>query len=239
LVKDHPREKGLHPYGWELAEVPDENRSEMEKATSISLKEALGIPTFWAIGLTFLAYGMSMGGALQNQVSILTEQDVNITEAVGTIGVVGLLSGVGKPLFGCLCDHIDPKYAAAISFALVATSLVVINQAHSTALIWLYAVLLGLGLGGWAPNLATLTANYFGLQHYGTLLGAMHMMCNIGLGIGPMVAGFAYDQTGSYHEILSIFIILCCISIPFIAVARKPKILTERMRSLPVSHSKL
>ena len=223
VVRDYPQQKGLLPHGQEVAEVPDNNGSKIEAASGLSLKQALGITTFWIVALTSAAYGMSQTGALQNQVSILTEQEFTATSAVAAIGIVGLFSAVGKFLFGFLCDHIDPKYAAAIAYILIAFSLVTMIQARSMTFLWLYAVLMGLGQGGWAPNLAMLASNYFGLKHYGTVLGAIHLIFFTGEAVGPMMLGFAYDQTGSYRLILIVLVGLCLASVPLIAIIRKPQ----------------
>ena len=227
IVKNHPYQKGLHPYGQEVAEVADGHGSKAKEITGLSLKEATGTLTFWVIALTSMVYGASLTAALQNQVSILTEQGFTATSAVAAIGIVGLGSAVGKLIFGYLCDRINPKYAAAISYALTASSLIIMIQARSMAHLWLFAVIHGLGHGGWAPNLAMLAASYFGLKQYGTVLGTIHLLYMTGLAIGPMVAGFAYDQTGSYHLVLTVFAILCFVSIPLIAVIRKPKIVSD------------
>ena len=223
VVKDHPRQKGLLPYGIETAEVLDNNGSKIEAASGLSLKQALATTAFWIVVLTSAAYGMSQTGALQNQVSILTEEGFTATSAVAAIGIVGLFSAVGKFLFGYLCDHIDPKYAAAIAYALIAFSLATMVQVRSMAHLWLYAVLMGLGQGGWAPNLAMLAGNYFGLKHYGAVLGAIHLIFFAGEAVGPMMIGFTYDQTGSYRLILIICVGLCLACVPLIAIIRKPQ----------------
>jgi len=187
----------------------------------------MGTLTFWIIALTSMVYGMSLTAALQNQVSILTGQGFTATNAVAAIGIVGLGGAAGKFIFGYLCDRINPKYAAAISYALTASSLIIMIQARSMAHLWLFAVIHGLGHGGWAPNLAMLAVSYFGLKHYGAVLGAMHLLYMAGLAIGPVIAGFAYDQTGSYRLVLIVFAVLCFVSVPLIALIRKPKIVSD------------
>ncbi len=224
VFKDYPHQKGLLPYGQEEAKVMGDNGSKTEGATGLNLREVLGTPAFWIVAFTFAVYGMSVTAALQNQVSILTEQGFAATSAVAAIGIAGLFSAVGKLLFGYLCDHINPKYAVAISSAMIGFSLVTMIQVRSRAHLWLYAVLIGLGMGGWAPNLAMLSANYFGLKHYGVVLGTLYLVFNVGEGIGPMVAGFVYDQSGSYHMVLAVLAGLCFISVFAIAVIRKPQI---------------
>jgi len=224
VIKDRPQQKGVHPYGWETVKAPDDNSPETEERSGTSFKEATATVTFWIVVLTAAVYGMSMTAAIQNQVSILTDQRFTAGEAVAAVGVVGLFSAVGKLLFGYLCDRIDPKYAVAISYALVACSLIAMIQASSMAHVWVYAALMGLGMGGWAPNLAMLAANYFGLKHFGTVLGAFHMFFLGGEAFGPLLAGFVYDQTGSYWQILTVFTGLCLVSIPLIVTIRRPNV---------------
>jgi MFS family permease len=166
---------------------------------------------------------MGMTAPLMNQVSILGEQGFTSVEAVSAIGLLGLFSAFGKFLFGFLCDRVNPRYATAISYALIAFCLVVMLHAHTSAHLLLYAVFMGLGQGGWAPNIAMLTAYYFGRKHYGVVLGAVHLIFITGEAVGPMIAGFAFDRTGSYRMILTLFALLCFISVPLIAFIKKPK----------------
>jgi len=223
LVKDYPQQKGILPYGKEALDVPDNDGSNIEEANGRSFREATGTLAFWIIVLTSTLYGMSMTGAIQNQVSILTEQNFTAGEALVALGGIGLFSAAGKLLFGYLCDNIDPKYATAICYILVVFSLVSMIQASSIVYVWIYAVFMGLGMGGWAPNLAMLSVRYFGLKHLGSVLGVLHMSFLAGEAIGPVVAGFVYDQTGSYRLILMVFSALCLVSIPFMVLIRKPR----------------
>lgn len=223
VVKDHPSQKGLRAYGEGVAEPLDYCGTERAEAKGLGMREALTTFTFWTIVITFLVYGISMTAGLQNQVSILTEQGFSVSSAVGAIGIIGFFSGTGKLLFGYLCDRFNPKYSAALSYAMISFSLIAMIQARSTAHLWVYAVLNGLGQGGWAPILAMLVAGYFGLKNYGALLGVLQLMLMTGVALGPMIAGFAYDQTGSYRLILWVIAIVCFGCVPLIVTIRKPK----------------
>ena len=226
VIRDSPQQKGLRPYGQQAPQVSHNHGKETEEVSGLSLRQALQSSAFWIIVITSFVYGMSFTGAIQNQVSILSGRGFPTTEAVVAIGIMGLFSGVGKFLFGFLCDRTDPKYAAAISYTLVAIGLVALTQSRSMAYIWFYAMMVGLGAGGWAPNLAMLAVNYFGSKNYGTILGVMHLIFLGGEAVGPILAGFVYDQTGSYQIILMVFVGLCFASVPLIATVRRPTINT-------------
>ena len=227
VIKEYPRQKGLNPYGQETLAMLGDQDSKIVETAGLNRKEAMGTLAFWIIALTSMVYGASLTAALQNQVSILTEQGFTATSAVAAIGVVGIGSAVGKLIFGFLCDRINPKYAAAISYVFTASSLIIMIQARSMASLWLFAVIHGLGHGGWAPNLAMLALSYFGKRHYGAVLGGIHLLYMAGLAIGPMIAGFAYDQTGSYRLVLMVLAILCFVSVPIITFIKKPEIASK------------
>lgn len=232
LVKNHPRDKGLSPYGAEATEIAEDHGSEAGKASGLSLKETLGRSAFWLIALTSAVYGIGLTGGLQNQVSILTKQGFTAGHAAFVVGIVGLSSAAGKFVFGYLGDRIDPKYTTAVAYALTASSLIALAQAQSMHHLWLYGILLGLGMGGWAPNMATLTANYFGLKQYGSILGTIHLVFMLGEAVGPAAVGLVYDQAGTYHPILITLSILCMASIPLIIIIRKPG-LTFAVKNTP------
>ena len=221
LVRDHPQQKGLSPYGLEAARIADDHGPEAGKTPGLSLKEALGISAFWLIALTSAVYGMGLTGGLQNQISILARQGFTVGDATFAVSIVGLSSAMGKFAFGYLCDRIDPKYTTAIAYAFTALSLTALTLARSMHHLWLYGIFLGLGMGGWAPNMAMLTGNYFGLKQYGAILGTIHLVFMSGEAIGPLVVGLAYDQAGTYHPILIILSVLCAASIPLIIIIRK------------------
>jgi MFS family permease len=221
IVRNHPQQKGLSPYGLEAAQMTDDHRPEAGKRPGLSLREVLGVPAFWLIALTSAVYGMGLTGGLQNQISILTEKGFAVGDATLAVGIVGLSSAVSKFGFGHLCDRIDPKYTTAIAYAFTALSLTALTLARSMPHLWLYGIFLGLGMGGWAPNMAMLTRDYFGRKQYGTILGTVHLVFMLGEAIGPVIVGLAYDQAGTYHPILVILSVLCAASIPFIIIIRK------------------
>jgi MFS family permease len=222
LVRNHPQDKGLSPYGAEATEAAKERVPEASKASGLSLKETLGMSAFWLIALTFAIYGIGLTGSVQNLVSIVTSQEFTAGQAAFVIGIVGLFSAAGKFAFGYLGDRIDAKYNTAIAYALTALSLVTLALARSIHHLWLYGILVGLGMGGWAPNTAALTANYFGLKQYGSILGTIHLVFMAAEAAGPALVALAFERGATYNSILIILSILCAVAIPLIIIIKKP-----------------
>ena len=224
VLKETPSQKNLHAYGQNKVEISCGNSTQTEGTIGLNLRKALCTFTFWVMALTFMIYGMSMAAALQNQISILNEQGFATRAGVTALGIIGLFSGGAKLFFGYLCDRIDPKYSAAISYSVMALSIIVMIQAKSMAHLFFYGMLFGLGQGGWAPNLAMLVANYFGLNNFGSVLGAVQLAFYGGSAVGPVIVGLAFDLTGSYRLILFIVALFCLFSVPLIAVIKNPRL---------------
>ena len=90
-------------------------------------------------------------------------------------------------------------------------------------MIWLYAILLGLGVGGWMPTMSMFTSTSFGLASYGVIFGMIAFAHSIGCGFGPLFAGYMYDTMGTYHWAFIIFVILLIVAILTILAVRRPK----------------
>jgi MFS family permease len=222
VIRNFPSEKGLEPYGRGEPVIKRNIKFKPPPLISLNLREALVTSTFWLIAITSVFYCFSYAGALSNQVSIFVWKDFSSASAIASVAVIGLFSTIGKFLFGYLCDRIDPKYSAAIAYAILAGSLLMMAAATTMPHLWIYAVLIGIGQGGWAPNLAMLTIRYFGIRHFGTILGTIYFIFFAGQSLGPVVVGATYDNTGTYIPVILIMAAICIISIPLIMIIRTP-----------------
>jgi len=65
--------------------------------------------------------------------------------------------------------------------------------------LYLFAVVFGIGYGSMAPLMPYLTADRFGRQVLGSAYGMLiFFVAGIGGSIGPVVGGVIYDRSGSY-----------------------------------------
>ena len=66
-------------------------------------------------------------------------------------------------------------------------------------------------------------ADYYGRTNLGAIRGLTTPFNIISLSIGPVAAGYFYDQLGSYDMIFSVFILLYVISGVLILFTHSPK----------------
>ncbi len=224
VIRTTPSEKGLVAFGAENVAAAFGHRKE-QPVDGVSLKVATGTVAFWLIVATYLLSHFAQVGAVQNQVPFLEDAGFSMAVSAGALGAVGLCSAFGKFGFGWLCDRIQAKYALAIGLSLQLGSIVVlmsIGPGSPAAMAWLYAVMIGLGLGSWLPTMSMLTSGYFGLANYGAIFGAFTIPYAVGSALGPLAAGRLYDSSGSYAGVFVLFLVFFAVSIVSILVCRRP-----------------
>jgi MFS family permease len=62
-----------------------------------------------------------------------------------------------------------------------------------------FALVMGVGYGGYVALSPAVIAHLFGTQRMGTVLGALYTSGGIGAMVGPPLVGLIIDRTGSYR----------------------------------------
>jgi MFS family permease len=165
-------------------------------------------------------------GILQNQAAHLEDISFSPVIAGTTAGLIGMGSTIGKFFFGWLCDRMPAKYVWAIANTLQVAGIVIllnIGPMSSHSVLWAYAILFGLGIGGWLPTMSILTSNNFGILHYGVVFGTINLIHSFGSATGPLFAGYMFDNTGSYQLAFNIFLALYIVTVATTLAIRRPK----------------
>jgi predicted MFS family arabinose efflux permease len=123
--------------------------------------------------------------------------------AAAITGLFGIAVTSARLISGFLLDRYSGPRVAAVMFAGGAFACALLVYAGDSRLLCgLSVVLVGLAAGGEADIGAYVTARYFGRAHYGAVYGLFYTIYCLGGGIGPLLAGVAYDRTGSYQASL-------------------------------------
>lgn len=213
LAVSYPSDKGFE------TRVGDPSPEEVAKAggistqkTGITGKQALKTSRWW---FQWLAAMVTMIGA-----SALTSQCVAYyTDLTGDSAQAALIYSsalgtlvVGKFILGAISDVLHIKRTAVISPLFYAGVFICLalsssNMAFSNGVIWLYMI------GGSIPSVipALITVRNFGDKEFGVMSGWMNMAGNVGQIIGPTVAAFIFDVTGTYYLAWIIFAVLMVI----------------------------
>jgi cyanate permease len=219
--------EGLDPDGTRVPSRPTGTKTETSAAPGLTLRTAISTSTLWLIAFSFFTFGIAEVGVLQNEVPYLQGVGFSAAMAAGIHGMVGLWSTIGKFAFGWLCDKIKASYACAIGTALqiVGTLLLMnIGLESPPAIIWIYVILIGLGVGNWLPTMSMLVSTNFGLLAYGAIFGLIGFAQSLGASIAPFLTGYMYDAMGTYHPVFVMLAISYAVSMLSVLLVRRPKV---------------
>ncbi len=120
---------------------------------------------------------------------------------------IPLMSIGGRLGLGWLGDKFDRRRVAAGGFVTVGFGLLFFGYA-ATAGIWLlvpFLLLFGISYGGVGALRPSLVREYFGRTNFGTVFGLLMGINMLGGIIGPPLAGWVFDNQGSYQGIWFVF----------------------------------
>ena len=224
VLRTKPAELGLYPDNDATAPV-EAMGAKGSSREGIPLRVAIGTAAFWLIAMSFVLSAFGRMGALQSQGPNLIDLGFAAGTAAVALSIIGFGSGVGKFIFGWLCDRTSLKLAGATGILLQTASILVIlsvTRDSPMVSIWVYSLLLGLGAGSWLPILSMMTSSSFGLRHYGSIFGVISLLLNIGTAAGPLAAGVMFDSMGTYRAAFIVCTALSIAAVPMILLVRRP-----------------
>jgi MFS family permease len=107
---------------------------------------------------------------------------------------------------------------------LILAGLVVLLTARSLGAIYVYAIILGLGIGATVTIETAIIGTYYGRTNFTRILGIIVPATLIFEAAGPIVAGSIYVATGKYTVSFIIVAVFALIGIIFAFFARPPKL---------------
>ena len=109
---------------------------------------------------------------------------------------------------GFLVSKINSRWIASASFICLVVASVITIYAFSFWVMFVSMAIFGVGIGGLIFIQNYIWAEQFGREHVGAIKGSSYLFIMLIGGIGAPLAGYIYDQVGSYNLIWSIGICL-------------------------------
>ncbi len=118
--------------------------------------------------------------------------------AAGLVGLIGAASVVGRLALGAAAGRIGVLRTYQGCYVAMALAFVLLMGGPGYPRLVAFAVVLGVGYGGFVALGPPLMAEFFGIQGLGGLLGVLYTSAALGSAIGPPLAGSLITGTGSY-----------------------------------------
>lgn len=212
LLRLNPTDKGVAPDGV-LETIHHEPSTNPGEAWEMST--AVRTPAFWLLMLAALGAIGPVRMLSVHQLAILVEAGFESSFAAIAIGFSGVITAVAFILFGALSDRIDRRLVYLLgSLSLIVAYLILagLQVPGGFWLVFIYAILLGLGEGSRSSMVTAVASDLFPGESLGAINGAVGAAFGMGAAVLPWLAGLIYDQQGSYTAGFLVSILVVIIS---------------------------
>ncbi|HUW44685.1 MAG TPA: MFS transporter [Dehalococcoidia bacterium] len=209
LVRHKPEQYGYQPDGEAENTVILNNSLAKAKVDEVNVgtKQAVKSRTFWHIALALMCQFIILSAVITHVMPYLSS--IGFTRAISGLMAAGIpLASIGGRLgLGWLGDKVDKRRVAAGAFALMCGGLLCFGfiSAGDTWLLVTFLILFGIGYGGNNTLRASLIREFFGRKNFGAIHGLMIGVMALGSIAGPPLAGYVFDNWGSYQPIWFVF----------------------------------
>ncbi|MDQ1424351.1 MAG: hypothetical protein QOD72_1849 [Acidimicrobiaceae bacterium] len=155
--------------------------------------------------------------------SYAKDRGIDSGSAATLVAIIGGASIVGRVSMGAVATRVGPIRLLQASFAIMAGSFVLWLAAGSSyAVLAVFAVVMGVGYGGFVALSPAVTALLFGTTGLGAILGALYTAAGIGGLVGPPVAGEVIDRA-SYRAAIVLALVLSSLATAVLLTLPRPE----------------
>ncbi len=197
LLRDNPAEKGLSMYGG------DEERGTTQMTQKFSfITTWLNVAKekeVWKLGCVYFMNGLSYIIYLTFFVAFLTKElGLSTKNAGGIFAVTGFLSIFSGIVWGSISDVLGRRYGAMLGYIVLAVSFLLPAFLHETIFLYVSAILFGISMASLPVIMAAAAGDALGAKLASAGLGVITVFYGVGQAIGPALAGWIKDVTGTF-----------------------------------------
>jgi MFS family permease len=203
LFRHKPEQYGYLPDG-ELREEPvsvDEKAPLETVEEYIESRDAIKSMIFWQLSIGFMLH-LGMTSALTTHIMpFLQTIDLSRMRAGLVVSAYPLISIVGRIGFGWMGDRVGRKVMILIGYILMGIGYFCLASTFKAGT-WLlipFLIFFSTGYGGSMALRASLVRDYFGRTKFGSIFGLIMGISMLGAIMGAPLAGWVYDNWGSYQ----------------------------------------
>ena len=194
-----------------------------EASADLSASQAIRTPAFWLISFGHGFTSMVILAIMSQLGLLLKDQGFEVQTTAWVVSVYTAVAMVFQLVGGYIGDR-APKNLVIFGFSSVqAASVVLLTYASTLPMIYLFAVLFGVGFGGRNPLTIAIRGEYFGRASFGKILGLSTVPMNVLLLLASPFAGLMYDLQGTYTTAFLALAALNFLGGALFLMAKKPR----------------
>ncbi len=194
FLKRDPSQMGLLPDGNRV-----EGKSPQLTTSGFSLQQAIHTRQFWLLGAMFFLFLFCTQTIMVHIYPHAVDLGMSSAVATSILATIGGASIAGRFLMGIAGDRIGNRLAIIIDLIILAVAFFWLQLAREAWMLYTFTALYGFAHGGLFTLISPMIAELFGLRSHGVIFGIVMFSGTTGGAIGPVLAGYIFDITGSYQ----------------------------------------
>jgi predicted MFS family arabinose efflux permease len=224
LMRNHPRDIGLLPYGASQAASTD--YAEANRSISVvvtGFKHAVTNKDFWLLTGSFVVCGITSSGLIGTHfIPACADHGISEISAAGLLSISGIFNLLGAMAAGWLSDKFDNRWLLFWFYMLRGVTLAWLpfTLASDTYNLALFIVFYGLDWVATVPPTVRLTTDIFGKQS-GIVFGWMMIFHQAGAAFAAYSGGALHTLLGSYQLAFISGGVLCLLACGLVVKIRR------------------
>ncbi len=200
IVRNTPEECGTLPDGDESSSGVSGPEAQ-EKGSTITFKEVIRKRSFLFLNVIDLIRLSAVTAVVVHVMPYLGNAGVSRTTAGFIAAAIPLMSIAGRFGLGWLGDIWDKRYVMALALCFMILGLLAFAHPGNKLFIVVFLFFFPPGFGAISVLRGSYLREFFGKENFGKLLGITLGAGSVGGIIGPTLAGWIFDVTGSYLSV--------------------------------------
>lgn len=199
------------------------------QAPSVPIKQVLSNRYFYLLALGSMASIAAVGGTNQHLKLFLSlDQGFDQGRVAAIASLVLASSIIGRLTMGWLADRFPRKYVMLLIYFLVAGAIPLLFFADQPGMIYVFAVVFGIGVGGDYMIIPLMAGDLFGVRVLGRVMGIVLTADGVAEATAPMLVGYLRDTGGSYNAGFTTLIILALLGAVAVMMLPKGRVADEQ-----------
>jgi len=164
----------------------------------VTLRAALADPRQWLLNLSwFLLGGLALMISV-HAVPFARDQGISLAAASLALTAYGVGSVSGRLTAGAVSERLGAHTTVRIGYVLQILALSALAWVPSREALLISLGVFGAGFAASDTMVTKVIPDVFGVRAIGAIMGVLALGWRCGAALGPAIAGFVYDATGSY-----------------------------------------
>jgi len=240
IMRDHPHQLGLTPYGADPATLPAApQRIRVSIRTPFAILASVRADrVFWILFGSFFICGLSTSGLIQSHfISLCGDAGLGPVSAASVLAMMGAFDLVGTIMSGWLSDRYDSRWLLFWYYGLRGLSLAWLPSADFTLYgLSFFAVFYGLDWIATVPPTVKLCAQAFGKERAAMVFGWVFAGHQLGAAVATYGAGRIRTLALTYNPAVYAAAGACLVAALLVLLARHARMAVRPMEGETVPH---